>query len=296
MRPTPSPGRWTRVLSAAVVAATLVAACSGPAPVTPTPTPSPALPVPAPATPPVVKAVTTGVTRVEVDQDVAVTADIEDAEKAPSQLTFIWTASVGTIQGGGPTATWRLPKGTAMTPADVVITVTVVDAYQVVENGQLVSREYRVSGNAAPFRVHDSIAEISKIAVTFLVDYFGNSNISPDDCLVDFSDDCDGKELEYEDIVMNRNDRLIYSAQAVVTDVTLTGPDAASVVAWCRFEDEELATGLKGVASGDCLLTAVYEQKRWWLCSSNFVADDGFGSMYEHYRRRFLAPRKGGGG
>ncbi|MEZ5318587.1 MAG: hypothetical protein R2752_14400 [Vicinamibacterales bacterium] len=295
MRPNPSPG-WRSRLAAAVVATGLAAACAGPPAGVPTPTPTPSLPTPAAATPPVIRSVTTTVTRVEVDQDVTVTAVVEDAEKTTSQLTFEWSASVGTIQGAGTTATWRLPKGTAMTPADVVISLTVVDGYQVIENGQIVSREYRVSADAAPFRVHDSVAEISKMVVTFLVDYFGNSNVSPDDCLVDFSDSCSGKDAELDDIVRNRAERLIFSAAATVERVTIDSPTMASIEAHCRWEDEELSTGLKGVAEGDCELTAVYEMQRWWLCTSRFFADTGHGSMFEQYRRRWVVPGRRGGG
>ena len=71
---------------------------------------------------------------------------------------------------------------------NVVITLTVIDKYQAVENNVIVEREFRVVGQAAPFRVHDSVTELKELARKFLVDLFGNSQVPPAACLVDFSE------------------------------------------------------------------------------------------------------------
>jgi hypothetical protein len=50
-----------------------------------------------------------------------------------------------------------------------------------------ITSEHRVSRSASDFRVHDSVKEIS---------LFGHSSISPDACVVDFSDACSGEADE----------------------------------------------------------------------------------------------------
>jgi hypothetical protein len=45
---------------------------------------------------------------------------------------------------------------------------------------------------------------------------------------------------------------------------------AADIVAPCTFHDQRRDTGALGTSNGDCLLTAIYENRRWWLCDSRF--------------------------
>ena len=126
------------------------------------------------------------------------------------------------------------------------------------------------------FRVHDSVAEISKMSVKFLVDDFGNSNVAPDACLVDFWDGCPGKGKELSDIKNNRANFLLLGATATVNSVTFNGDRTfADVTVACAFHDRHLPTGLEGTSSGNCLLTAVYQQNRWWLCDSSFSGTCG---------------------
>jgi hypothetical protein len=241
-------------------------------------------------TAPAVKSISVGATRVEVDQDVVVSATVDDAETPASALVYQWSATIGTLTGSGAQVTWRLPKGTpAITPADVVITLTVVERYaEARADGSIVEREHRATASAAPFRVHDSVAELGRLAVTFLVDLFGNSAVAPAACLVDFSDTCEsGKEAELSDIIHNRATFVILSAQATVTSVVMNAARTeATVVAACTFQDRAIASGAIGTSSGDCILTAIYEAGRWWLCTSNFSAADGAGAMFERYRVR----------
>lgn len=251
--------------------AVVLGAC-GTTPTTPTPPPSPPPVTPPPiVTAPTIKGVTVGATRTEVDRDVTLTADVEDAEKAPSALTYVWSADVGTFSGSGMSVTWKLPKGATPTPVNVVITLTVVEPYQALENGQLVNREHRVTRQADPLRVHDSPAEITKMVRTFLIDLFGNIAIRPDACLADFSDACPGKAAERQDIVGIRdNYSEILEVRVDNTQVTLNGAGTfADVFAPCLFRSVHKTKGYEALA-GDCELTAVYEQQRWWLCSSAF--------------------------
>ena len=259
--------------------------------VAPQPAPlPPAPPAPGPSvvhTPPVIRAVTVAVTRAEVEQDVAVTAVVEDAETPVEALTFVWTADAGVITGTGPSVTWRLAKEAVVTPLDVTISLRVVEKFtESNAQGVTVARELSATAAAAPFRVHDSAAEVSRIAIAFLVDKFGNSNVPPGACLIDFSDACSGKAAELQDIVNNRQTFVILAAEARVTNVSIDASRThASVVAACTFQDRTISTGKLGTSRGDCLLTAIYENGRWWLCTSNFSATSGSGLMYERYRR-----------
>jgi hypothetical protein len=209
--------------------------------------------------------------RVEVNQDVDVTATVTDAETPVANLQFIWRANVGTFSGSGPSVTWRLPKGTATTPVDVTITLEVRENYADVNGkGDPITSTNDVKKSAAPFPAHDSVAELSDMTIKFLVDYFGHSEVSPDACLVDFWDGCSGKDMEHSDIVNNRKMLTIQSAEARVNSVTFEDENDADIVAPCRFEDTLKSTGKSGVSQGNCLLTGVFESGRWWLCRSSF--------------------------
>lgn len=236
---------------------------------------------------PVIRSVVVALSRVEVEQDVDVTAEVEDTETNPDQLIYEWSATAGTFAGSGRTVRWRLPKGSTPTPVDVTINLTVVERYTEVVNSLVVTRENRVTGAAAPFRAHDSDAELRKISIEFLVYLFGNSTISPSACLVDFSDSCRGKQDELRDIEHNRNTFVILSAQATVASVSIDADRlSAEVVAPCVFRDREIANGHEGTSSGDCFLTAVYERNRWWLCSSAFLNGSRQISMREFFSLR----------
>jgi hypothetical protein len=238
--------------------------------------------------------------RVEIDQDVDVTAAVTDAETPTASLQFNWTANVGTFTGSGPAVKWRLPKGSASTPVSVTISLEVVEQYADVDSrGQPTTSTHRVKKSAAAFEVHDSEGELADMAVTFLVDYFGHSEVSPDACLVDFWEDCPGREAEHDDIVNNRKMLTIQSAEAEVARVTFTDEDHADIVAPCRFEDTLKSTGKSGVTQGNCLLTGVYDDGRWWLCDSSFDgvrtcndgSDDCKAPAGVGSKRSFMLPR-----
>jgi hypothetical protein len=198
-------------------------------------------------------------------------ADVSDAETSVSALQFNWTASVGRITGRGPAVTWRLEPG-AVTPQDVTISLEVVERYaDYSTTGAPITSEHHVQMSAEPIRVHDSPTENAKIALAFLVDYFGHSEVSPAACLVDFSNTCPGKAEELSDIEANRKTFVILDASARVQSVSFdAGMTYADVVAPCTFHDRRLENGYVGTTDGDCLLTAVYERRRWWLCDSHF--------------------------
>jgi hypothetical protein len=54
--------------------------------------------------------------------------------------------------------------------------------------------------------------------------------------------------------------------------VRITQPYAtADIRASCTFVSTHKTTGVTGTASGTCSFTAVYENDRWWLCTSTFT-------------------------
>jgi hypothetical protein len=279
----------SRVVFLLAAAVGLLGSCSTP-PNAPSPPESPPPPpASAPNTPPIIRSLTAITGRTEVNRTIDVTGDVVDAETPLTSLIYQWSANAGTFSGTGPQVTWRLAPGATLTPVDVTITLTIIELYSEIDGtGQRVAREHRVTSTATPFRVHDSTAEISRMALTFLIDYFGNSNVSPDACLVDFSDLCPGKARERGDIVDNRLKQVMLSSQATIQAVHFNGDlTFAEVFAPCTFRSISRETGKTGTVTGDCYLTAIYAQSRWWLCESLF----NNGRIIEFFRRVF-----GGGG
>lgn len=260
----------------AVLVAAVAAACGSSKPPTgPTP------PTPPPANnAPVITGITVSLTRVEVGVDVTIAATVTDAETNVDQLTYVWTASVGTITGTGRTVTWRLAAGAATTPADVVVRLTVTEPYQALEGGAIVTKTHTVEATAPSFRVHDSDAELRAMTLDFLRK-FADSSVSPEVAVNQFTDSCVGKRDELQDIIDNRKHFVVLGSEYRVASVTLNGDRTfADIVAPCYFRSRCTAAGAAAgkcafdgkidEVQGDCLLTAVYEQPRWWLCSSRF--------------------------
>ena len=249
----------------------LAAGCSGSS-TSPTPEPPP------PNTPPVIKSLVASASRVEVGASVDLSATVEDLETAPDKLTYQWNAAAGTFVGEGSTVKWQAPTGVT-TPANYGISVTVIEQYQALAGrGELTPREHRISDQVT-VRVHDSRKEIGDLGLSFLTK-FATSSISPEACLVDFSDSCQGKLDELGDIRNNRERYVILSHTLGVPRFTsLTLYTKSDMLIACAFESRIIkcspgevgcTVGSVERVSGDCRLTGVYEQSRWWLCVSNF--------------------------
>lgn len=228
------------------------------------------------ASPPVIQSITVPTTRREAGTDIQVTAAIEDRDPPEvSQLVYQWSTNVGTISGSGPTAIVRIAPG-ILKGVDVVVSLTVIKRFTGKGTGQSVLQEFRVSGQSASFRVHDSVAELKELSRKFLIDLFGNSAISPQACLVDFSENgpCkQGKADELQDLINHRKDYLVLDKLLISQTVVFTGTDTALVNNHAWFKDQKIATGVIGTTEGNFPLTAVYETARWWLCSSGFDDD-----------------------
>jgi hypothetical protein len=256
------------VALAALVASGSCGGSGGTQPISPGPVTQPIATV---NPPPTIETIVASASRTEVETDVTLTATVRDSETPVSQLKFEWKADVGTITGEGASVKWRAPKG-ATTPSDQTIRLTVTETYGA-------SQQNVVNGTSPVIRLHDSQKELGDLSLTFLGD-FANSSVSPSTCIRNFSDSCAGKAAEKSDIESNREHFLITGSSLRLTSVRVrdTGLSANMTVA-CSFTSRIIkcepgsvgcVVGSVGTVAGDCQLTGVYEQQRWWLCDSNF--------------------------
>jgi hypothetical protein len=210
----------------------------------------------------------------DLNEDVAVTAVVTDAETPVSQLAFAWTADVGTFTGSGPAVRWRAPAAAA-TPRAVTLTLKVTETL----SGGAGSQS---STGKVTLTLHDSVKEIGDMSRQFLLD-FSDSKLSPSYVVRDFWDGCPGKADELGDVTTNRKNFLIlsstigaanpvsvgFTAGCVVPNRPTRDGDGCAVVQ-CEWHDKELSTGTLGTTKGPDYLTAVFRSNRWWLCNSDF--------------------------
>lgn len=271
---------------AVVIATAILGGCSGPT--TPPPTD------PGPATAPIIRSISVPASRVEVAQDIVITAVVEDAETPLTQLTYAWTASAGTITGQGASATWRMAAGIT-SGQNVTVTLTVTDQYEALVNGVLIRSQFVVSQTSAAFRVHDSVAELKELARKFLIDLFGNSAIPPEECLVDFTTVgrcAAGKQAELGDIVDHRELVVVLSAVIYAQTVSFQGPAEATVVSEARFDDRWLnpppGQSEFDYTHADFVLTSIYDSGRWWLCESTWRNERGHSQYLAALRAKYI--------
>ena len=268
-----------RVRFAVACAMVVMVACGGdggpptnPGPVNPPPTNQA----------PSIDSIATSAQRAEVEESVTVNATVRDAETPVDQLIFEWSADAGTFSGQGASVTWRAAADAA-TPANVVIRLTVREVYGTASAGGT-RPEHRVTGSSNPIRLHNSRREIEELSMRFLHD-FATSSVSPDACVRDFAETCSGKLDELRDIRDNRfyydivSSSLRFRNAGVSSNRTAgnASVDCAFVSRYkaCPPNNPNCQIGSLESVSGTCLLTAVYDQSRWWLCQSNFQSNNG---------------------
>lgn len=237
--------------------------------------------------PPVIQAITAS-SRTEPNTDVEVSAVVQDQEASAAGLVYEWTATGGTFTGTGASVRWQVQGVSGATAYD--LTLTVIERYTVaLEGGGDEARENRISAKTT-VHVNDSRPEITILASTFIDDFL-HSDRSPEFCIRNFSDNCQGKQDELRDIRENRarfiNDPARSSLGPASIDFFDTShvaqrrpvPPAqasfAEFLAPCRFASTTKATGQFGFATGICRLTTVYENWQWRLCDSNFLPPAG---------------------
>lgn len=213
----------------------------------------------------------------DLDEEVAVSATVTDAETPVSQLTFEWSATLGTITGTGASVRWRAPAS-ATTPATVTLTLKVTETVGGTPGTQS-------SSKTATLSLHNSIKEISDMSYQFLLEFSQQS--PPEQVVRNFYTGCPGRNEELTDVQNNQKNFKINS-YSVATSFPVTisfssrcpyqnksGDGCAQVpVQWkstCLSSDPLVCTkGLTYTTTGTDQTTAVYRQDRWWLCDSNF--------------------------
>jgi hypothetical protein len=279
------PERRVRVYRAGIMAMALLAAACGGSPTTPKPQPDPP-PIPKPNEVPVISSLKVGAPRVDADGEVTVTAVVEDLETPLDQLTYQWSATPvnGEFTGQGREVRWRAPRQ-QKSPDVYTITLLVTEKYTA--SGQ--PAEHKAS-KTIDIRYNDSLAEVMRISMRFLTELFPDFNVSPQEAVQDFSDSCPDKAAELSDVANNRkNYRILSGSYTNVTIALDAAKTSADVNGVCTFVDipqlpSDPNFNRREAVSGICTLTAVYENWRWYLCSSRFR---GLGTTpLEHLRYR----------
>jgi hypothetical protein len=227
---------------------------------------------------PVIESITPSSDRVEVDDEITVTAVVSDHETPIDQLKFDWKADAGTFTGTGPSVKWRAPKD-IKTPVDYEIKLTVTETYGT-PNSAGVRPQNVTTGSIPAVRVHNSPKELGELSIRFLSD-FATSSVPANTCVRDFTDSCRGKADELSDIESNRvHFDILSSSLSLKSVVVATSGLTANMVVACSFTsrikacdpgDKTCVLGDVGTAHGDCILTGKYESRRWWLCDSHFI-------------------------
>jgi hypothetical protein len=232
----------------------------------------------------VIESISASTDRVEVGTDVTLVATVKDAETAVDQLKFVWQADAGAIAGEGATVRWRAPTDAA-TPKDYTVSLTVTETYGTADPTTGARPTNVANGTSPVIRVHNSPKELSDMGLLFIND-FTNSALSSSVCLRNFTDSCDGKAKEKSDIDYNREHYKIVDSSVKLTGVRVAqNAMSADIDIACTFTSiitkcdptvptvPECVVGAKEKVEGDCALTGTYEQKRWWLCTSNFIGN-----------------------
>jgi hypothetical protein len=160
-------------------------------------------------TPPVIVSITTQGTRAnepadfaDVGEAIPVVASVQDAETPADQLTYQWTAPVGTFSATGASVIWQAPaKGSISTPMDVTITLTVIENYGC--PGQPPTFQNTVSATHT-LSLHDSVAEVGGMATQFLLDFSDSKLTDIGYVMRNFDPVCTGTVQETQQVTTNR--------------------------------------------------------------------------------------------
>ncbi|MEP6914818.1 MAG: IPT/TIG domain-containing protein [Acidobacteriota bacterium] len=216
----------------------------------------------------------------DLNEEITVTASVQDSDTPPDQLIYEWAAPAGTFSGTGASVKWRAPAAAAV-PTALTLTLAVIDPAN------------RVTA-ATTISLHDSVKEVGDLARLFLLDFSDSTITSPDVVLRNFSRSArcsKPRQNEFEDVVKNREHYRIESSliePAVVNFQfggrpcrvgTAEGDGCAAVPAtWqslCLKTFDECTAGDRPRVTGIDYVAAVYEESSWRLCASAFGSRDG---------------------
>lgn len=217
----------------------------------------------------------------DLDEEVSVTATVEDPDTPADRLTFEWSADTGTFNGSGATVTWRAPLD-AQTPKAVSVTVKVSDPGSNTTTG------------TATISLHNSHKEVGDLSRQFLLD-FSDSNRDAAFVVRNFtkSPRCEAdRDEEFNEIDQNRKNYRITASNIGAADVKIgfasrpcsyqprDGDACAAVPSSWDSVCAPGATCSPGTVKGVDYVTAVYEESQWKLCASYF---QGSGPVHERF-------------
>jgi hypothetical protein len=212
----------------------------------------------------------------DLGEALTLTATVTDAETPVENLVFAWSAEQGEISGSGPSVTWKAPAS-GTTPLSVEIRLTVTERYVTNDTAVPQVRENTVAV-ATTIDVHDSVKEVGAMATRFL-ENFSQTSVPTAVVMQDFLEGCYGTAEETQDVEDNRQYYTITSWSVGAPSVTV---DFGGTCAFrsrhgdacsnsdVRWESTKNASGEKGGVVGVDQVAAVYRQRRWWLCDSQF--------------------------
>jgi hypothetical protein len=219
----------------------------------------------------------------DLEEEVAVTAVVDDPDTAADRLTFEWTAEEGTINGTGANVTWRAPTDAA-TPKSVVLTLKVSDPGSNTTTGTV------------SVSLHNSRKEVGDLSRQFLLD-FSDSKTTPAFVVRNFSKSprCEKeRDEEFAEIDANRSTYVITSSNIGPASVKLqfasfpcsyqprSGDACASVPSSWDSICAPGVTCMPGRSQGIDYVTAVFEDSQWKLCASYFQSG---GTVQPHFIR-----------
>jgi hypothetical protein len=205
---------------------------------------------------------------------IRLTAVVTDAETPVASLEYEWQqACGGTIRGTGAQVEFQAPF--SATSATCTIRLIVADGPHLIERSVVIN-------------LHNSVEEVRALTLQFLDD-FADSSIAPATVVRNFSDKCEGKKAELDDVAANRKTRLINSHEYGVPSVTIrfggvcafrSRPGDACAATTVKWQSTILATKQPETTTGTSHITAVYERPRWWLCRSEFQGSSSSGLTF----------------
>jgi len=207
-------------------------------------------------------------------ETIQLTLVIQDAETPPAQLTYQWRACDGTFSGAGPQVDWTAPAIGSL-PSTCTIDVTVTDGPHVLTRSIVV-------------RLHNSIAEVTALAMEFLEE-FANSLIPAETTVRNFSNACPGKASELNEVKKNREDYVHLTHIYGPPKTTVAFGSAcksktadACVITPVEWRSTYKPTGQLEIAAGISTISGIYRDSRWWLCDSLFDGPSTLGFWPMH--------------
>jgi hypothetical protein len=229
----------------------------------------------------------------DLDEVINVSAAVSDSETPADQLEYHWTATAGTFTGTGATVTWKAPATAPEPPAQVTITLRVVERYGA---GGIFQQE--VTGTR-PVALHDSVREIGGMAVRFLEEFSKpQTNTDWRDVMRDFSTaECpnrnhvDDERRDVENHIQNF-EMHAYTIGSPTVELRFGlgcvfignrfRPGDACVSVRTNWTSTDRRNGQTHNTIGIDYLSAVYSRSgsRWWLCSSDFENQSTLGHAF----------------